>query len=409
MAEYTDITKTGPLTGQQLIQQNNGNFKYTLGQGPRLTPEQKQILDKERQELKERTRPRYVVPQGPQRSNNAKISTKSEREKWWENEGRQTYFSRFNNVSVNKNGEFTNAELERIYRNTLFKKEFGNLPEYNDLKKMSGDERDSYYAYWRGRIDAPLTYEVDGKKIPSYRVNPDNFANNPEGREAGRILADLNYYFGQNFDNWSNEERKQFYNEWDVQKQGGTKFNQALKANPNLKPREFKTQQDVDDFLKNAYARNNAAKIGRENIKTNSNPMSINNPANMDSFTRVNNAISDSDATRVEMPWTPFATASPADIQRWRDQAEYEYEHRDEIAAKKAEKNKRLEQFEQEWYRQNPMHHFWQTGTEEHPFTSRKKMAKAYAQEQEMLYNMTDAERKEYDAKQKRLKLFEQE
>ena len=416
MAEYTDITKTGPLTGQQLKQQNNDNYnypplKYTPGvgpvTGPILTPE-------EHISIEESYRKKYVVPSGVQLNNNYDISTSKERKKWWEEEGRKKYASRFNDASLTKNNEFTDAKLERLYRNILFKKEFGNLPEYNELKKMSGDERDSFYAYWRGRVDNPITYKIKGKEYPipgtikSSEI-PYNFSTSPEGREAGRILADLNYYFGQNFDNWTNEERKQFYNEWDVKKQGGAKFNQALQENPSLKPKEFRSQQEIDDFFKNAYTKNNNAKIGREDVKTNSNPMSVNNSANMDSFIRVNNAISDSDATRVETPWTSFSTASKEDIQRWIAQAEYEYEHKDEIEAKKAEKNKRLEQFEQEWYRMNPVHHIWQTGTEEHPFRSRKKSAKAYAQEQEMLYNMTPAERREYDAKQKRLELFQQE
>ena len=376
MAKYSDITETGPQTGQQLKQQNNDNLKipsiYTPGKGlvtgPIITPKQRQVID-------DAYRPKYTVPKGTQLNNNYDISTASERKKWWEGEGRRKYGVKFADASI-KNGYFTNEELEGVYRDMLFEKEFSGLPEYKELLKLSPNERDSFYAYWRGRIKAPVTYEKDGKRyaVP-YLINPDNFENNPEGREAGRILAKLNYCFGQNFDNWTNEERKQFYNEWDVKKQGGVKFNQALQTNPNLKPKEFKTQQEVDDFLKNAYTRNNAAKIGREDIKTSSNPMSVNNPTNMDSFIRVNNAISDSDATRVEKPWIPFSTASKEDIQRWRDQAEYEYEHKDEIAAKKEEKAKRLEQFEQEWYRQNPIHHFWQTGTEEHPFSSRKKIS----------------------------------
>ena len=131
MAEYTDITKTGPLTGQQLIQQNNGNFKYIPGQGPRLTPEQKQILDKERQELKERTRPRYVVPQGTQTNNNYPISTGDKRKKWWENEGRKKYGSKFGDASI-KNGYFNDIELEGVYRDMLFEKEFSGLPEYKE-------------------------------------------------------------------------------------------------------------------------------------------------------------------------------------------------------------------------------------------------------------------------------------
>lgn len=405
MAEYTNITETGPLTEQQLRQQNNNvyNPSYIQGQGPIITPEQQQAINAE-------NRKKYVVPQGSQRSNNAKISTKAEREKWWEDEGRKKYFSRFNNVSINKNGEFNDLRLERIYRNTLFKKEFGDLPEYNDLKSMSGDERDSYYAYWRGRVNAPLTYEYQGKKYPvPLALNPDNFANNPEGREAGKVLADLNYYFGENFNDWSTEERKKFYDDWEVKTKGSNKFAQAAQENPDLRKKDFKTQQDIDNFLKSAFDNNNAAKVGRENVQVSSDTMSVNNPSSMDSFIKVNNAMYDSDATRVQIPLTPLSFTPQEDIQRWADQAEYEYEHKDEIEAAKKEDKKQLDKYEQEWYKFNPVHHIWQTGTEEHPFQNRKAAARAYAKKQLMLAKMTPSERKEYDAKQKRLEVFRQE
>lgn len=403
MAEYTDITKTGPLTGQQLAQQNNSDIQYIPGQGPQITPAQQQAIDNA-------YRKKYTVPQGSQRSNNAKISTKAEREKWWEDEGRKDYFSQFNDVSIDKRGEFTNRELERIYRNTLFRKEFEKLPEYNELIEMSGDERDSFYTYWRGRVNEPVTYEKDGKKYPvPFVLNPDNFANNPEGREAGRILADLNYYFGQNFDNWTNEERKKFYDDWEVATKGTGKFAQAAQENPDLRKKDFKSQQDIDNFLKSAFDNNNAAKVGRENVQVSSDTMSVNNPSSMDSFIKVNNAIYDSDATRVQAPITSLSFASQEDIQRWADQAEYEYEHKDEIEAAKKEDKKQLDKYEQEWYKFNPVHHIWQTGTEEHPFQNRKAAARAYAKEQLMLAKMTPSERKEYDAKQKRLEVFRQE
>ena len=406
MAEYTNITETGPLTERELKQQNANGFQYIQGQGPRITLEQQQTIDAE-------NRKKYVVPQGSQRSNNAKISTKAEREKWWEDEGRKTYFSRFNNVSINKNGEFSDLRLERIYRNTLFKKEFGNLPEYNNLKSMSGDERDSFYAYWRGRVNAPVTYEYEGKKYPVPLVlssaNPDNFAQNPEGREAGKVLADLNYYFGENFDDWSIEERKKFYDDWEVKTKGNIKFAQAAQENPDLRKTDFKSQQDIDNFLKSAFNNNNAAKVGRENVQVSSDTMSINNPSGMDSFIKINNAIHDSDATRVQAPITSLSFAPQEDIQRWAEQAEYEYEHKDEIEAAKKEDKKQLDKYEQEWYKFNPVHHIWQTGTEEHPFQNRKAAAKEYAKEQLMLAKMTPSERKEYDAKQKRLEVFRQE
>ena len=312
MAEYTDITKTGPLTGQQLKQQNNDNYnypplKYTPGvgpvTGPILTPE-------EHISIEESYRKKYVVPSGVQLNNNYDISTSKERKKWWEEEGRKKYASRFNDASLTKNNEFTDAKLERLYRNILFKKEFGNLPEYNELKKMSGDERDSFYAYWRGRVDNPITYKIKGKEYPipgtikSSEI-PYNFSTSPEGREAGRILADLNYYFGQNFDNWTNEERKQFYNEWDVKNWSpyNNSYSKAVEEYPELKPnKQFKSQAEVDNYLKTLYSRYEEAQelastIQNLNPKTttrkwSADTASIFNPAGLDSLAQVINIAS---------------------------------------------------------------------------------------------------------------------
>ena len=166
MAKYSDITETGPQTGQQLKQQNNNNLKippvYTPGKGPVtgpiITPKQQQVID-------DAHRPTYIVPKGTQLNNSYDISTGSERKKWWESEGRKKYGVKFADASI-KNGYFTNKELEGVYRDMLFEKEFSGLPEYKELLKLSPNERDSFYAYWRGRIKAPLTYEVNNKKYP---------------------------------------------------------------------------------------------------------------------------------------------------------------------------------------------------------------------------------------------------
>ena len=50
---------------------------------------------------------------------------------------------------------YTEDDLERIYRNSKFKEAFGNDPNYEDLKKLSPEERDNYY---NAHIDSITAY-----------------------------------------------------------------------------------------------------------------------------------------------------------------------------------------------------------------------------------------------------------
>lgn len=58
----------------------------------------------------------------------------------------------------------TEEDLERLYRNSKFKEAFGNDPNYEELKKLSPEERDSYY---NAHIDSITAYHGTNKKSTS--------------------------------------------------------------------------------------------------------------------------------------------------------------------------------------------------------------------------------------------------
>lgn len=113
-----------------------------------------------------------IAPKGIQINNKLFILDKAAREKWWEEEGMEKYENKHLDPTLfNKNGEFKNSRLERIFRNTMFRKEFGNFPHYDNMKEMSSDARDSYFAYWHGRVGSLLeqalsetTYIIENDK-----------------------------------------------------------------------------------------------------------------------------------------------------------------------------------------------------------------------------------------------------
>ena len=59
---------------------------------------------------------------------------------------------------------YTEDEIERIYRNSQFKKAFGNDPNFEELKKLSPEERDSYY---NTHIDSINAYHGTNKNNSS--------------------------------------------------------------------------------------------------------------------------------------------------------------------------------------------------------------------------------------------------
>lgn len=50
---------------------------------------------------------------------------------------------------------YTEEAIERTYRNSKFKEAFGNDPNFEELKKLSPEERDSYY---NAHIDSITAY-----------------------------------------------------------------------------------------------------------------------------------------------------------------------------------------------------------------------------------------------------------
>ena len=63
---------------------------------------------------------------------------------------------------------YTEDDLERIYRNSKFKEAFGNDPNYEDLKKLSPEERDNYY---NAHIDSKIRSSRTPNKMPQENRN----------------------------------------------------------------------------------------------------------------------------------------------------------------------------------------------------------------------------------------------
>lgn len=62
----------------------------------------------------------------------------------------------------------TEEDLERLYRNSKFKEAFGNDPNYEDLKKLSPEERDNYY---NAHIDSKIRSSRTPNKMPQENRN----------------------------------------------------------------------------------------------------------------------------------------------------------------------------------------------------------------------------------------------
>lgn len=59
---------------------------------------------------------------------------------------------------------FTEEEIDRVYRNSKFQEAFGNDPNFEELKKLSPEERDSYY---NTHIDSINAYHGTNKNNSS--------------------------------------------------------------------------------------------------------------------------------------------------------------------------------------------------------------------------------------------------
>ena len=93
MPPYEDISKTGPLSYQEL-----------------------------------------------QRYNNIPFHSKSDRKEWFKTYEKKDYFK--GDIS---DGKFEDANLERRYRNNMFRKKFGSLPNFNELTYLPEEQRDAMY------------------------------------------------------------------------------------------------------------------------------------------------------------------------------------------------------------------------------------------------------------------------
>ena len=388
------------------------------GNGPLITKEEQSAIDNY---YKNHSVPNYSVIVNP---NNYKISSKSERQTWWENEGRNKFSERFSNLDIDKRGEFKDRKLERIYRNILFKNAFGHLKDYGNLKSLSPEDRDNFYTEWHGRTDKDII-EATKKRADEYSkkkdksdyfknqkyphlLNRDTWEGSYNGREAAVIKGEIESELPIKTDTWSIDDRKKFYNDWYDKKTGWKSLNDAANRYPELFDKtNFSSQKELDDYFIMSFERIFNAGIGTGPKYMNPDTMSVNNP-NTESIAKIQPVIFDTDVNRVQNT-DRMLNISSQDIDRWTKQAMYDIEHQEETDEKDRQKKERIEKFKKDWEKNNPVHHFWLTGSEEQPFKSREKQATAYAYEQEMLYEMSDDDRREYNLLQKRLELFENE
>lgn len=63
---------------------------------------------------------------------------------------------------------FTEEEIDRVYRNSKFQEAFGNDPNFEELKKLSPEERDSYY---NAHIDSKIRSSRTPNKMPQENRN----------------------------------------------------------------------------------------------------------------------------------------------------------------------------------------------------------------------------------------------
>jgi hypothetical protein len=399
---------------------------------------------------------------GTQTNNTYKITDKSAREKWWNDEGINKYSQYTSDNSINKRGEFNDVKLERTYRNAMFKKTFGHLPNYSDLASMSDNEADSYLARWYGRTQTEEfkksleefkeKKKVEGsnkKEIPQYNTKAANilaiiggaikqgktkklkekldysYENNPEGLQDAQINGQLNYIFGEGFsDNWTPQERKKFYDDWDVKNTGAGTFMQAAKEYPELLGRtSFTSDEEIKDYFLNSFERVFEAGKGKYaaqqlNVSNSDTPTNLNantgsimNPAGMQSFdTIVNLDTIDFTPKHQEIPES--TAYNPIFIRNMELTTKEDWDRFAEDIDRKskeyADKEKRLKKYEEEWYKTNPVNIYTGTGTYNNPLINRKKAAREYAKEQDKIAHMTPQEKREYDNANARKAIYAQ-